>query len=95
MKTEFKHIVTYEFWDEYLEANRLNPSMKPLFWHRLFPIQEDRIVYFDCHSFHRGVKAIENGWRWFGRVTIDTNRIPTNELRKQVQVYLDKVNAGW
>jgi hypothetical protein len=50
---------------------------------------------FDCTTFHRGVKATRNGWRWFLRASKGTSRVPTNEVRRQVQVYLDQPEAGW
>lgn len=55
------------------------------------------IVGFDADSFHRCTKAVSNGWRWFIRVSKDTHRTRTvtNELRNQVQVYLDFPTAGW
>jgi len=56
-----------------------------------------QLVYFDCDCFHSGVKAISNGWRWFGRVSRNTERTNkiTNEIRKQVQVYLEFPMEGW
>lgn len=50
---------------------------------------------FDDRSFHRGTAAIANGWRYFIRISYDTGRKPTNEIRRQVQVYLDNINQGW
>ncbi len=58
---------------------------------------DKQLVYFDCDSFHSGVKAISNGWRWFGRVSRNTDRVNTitNEIRSQVQVYLEFPMEGW
>lgn len=56
------------------------------------------IIMFDAHSFHRGQIASENGWRWFGRISYDTDRVKmiTNEIRKQVQVYIPAPDyMGW
>lgn len=48
--------------------------------------------------------VVKNGWRFFIRFSryfdcdgnVIARRNPrTNELRRQVQVYLDNVNAGW
>lgn len=57
----------------------------------------NQLVYFDCHTFHTGIKARANGWRWFGRVSRNTERTKkiTNEIRKQVQVYLEFPMEGW
>ena len=56
-----------------------------------------QLVYFDCNTFHTGDKAISNGWRWFGRVSKNTERVNkiTNEIRRQVQVYLEFPMEGW
>jgi hypothetical protein len=56
------------------------------------------IIAFDAHSFHTGQKALQNGWRWFGRISYDTDRVNniTNELRNQVQVYIPAPDyMGW
>lgn len=53
------------------------------------------IVHFDDRSFHQGVPAVKSGWRWFGRASWNTNRKPTNEIRRQVQVYLENPMEGW
>lgn len=55
----------------------------------------NRVIDFDDESIHQGVRAVRDGWRWFGRVSWDTGRVPTNELRRQVQCYLDKTMDGW
>lgn len=58
---------------------------------------DNHLVAFDWQAFHTGVKAVKNGWRWFGRVSIDTDRVKniTNEIRRQVQVYLEFPMEGW
>ena len=52
---------------------------------------------FDDRTFHQGVRAVANGWRWFIRVSKNTDRTHhcTNELRRQVQVYLEHPMEGW
>lgn len=54
-----------------------------------------RLIYFDSHAFHQGVPATKTGWRWFIRASRNTSRRATNELRKQVQVYLSEPMQGW
>lgn len=59
---------------------------------------EDRTLYqFDWQTFHTGTKAIKNGWRWFGRVSRNTDRTEsiTNEIRVNAQVYLEFPMEGW
>lgn len=56
----------------------------------------DRVLYeFDCNTFHRGVAAVKNGWRWFGRISIGRASKVAPEIRRQVQVYMPTINAGW
>lgn len=80
--------VVYKDWDDYLEGPGRDQG-------RRVSAPDRQLIYFDAASFHRGVTAKANGWRWFGRASIDTDRKPTNELRRQVQVYMGVVNAGW
>lgn len=59
---------------------------------------EDRaLYYFDWQAFHSGTKAVSNGWRWFGRVSRNTDRVAqvTNEIRVNCQVYLEFPMEGW
>jgi hypothetical protein len=59
---------------------------------------KDRTLYFfDWQTFHTGQKAVSNGWRWFGRVSKNTDRTKkiTNEIRQQAQVYLEFPMEGW
>ena len=56
------------------------------------------IMYeFDNYSFHQGTAAVSSGWRWFIRVSKDTDRALDckNEIRKQTQVYMENPVEGW
>lgn len=68
------------------------------------------LIFFDDRTFHKGSACVKSGWRWFGRITKyykefntcndDFYRIsppikPTNEVRKQVQVYMSDLHEGW
>lgn len=62
------------------------------------------LVKFDDRTWHRGVAATGNGWRFFIRASRyfdkDGNPIArrnkrTNEVRNQVQIYMSAENAGW
>jgi hypothetical protein len=55
------------------------------------------LYYFDCNTFHTGVRARNHGWRWFGRVSRNTDRVKTitNEIRVNAQVYLEFPTEGW
>lgn len=59
--------------------------------------QDRTLYYFDCDAFHTGQKAETNGWRWFGRVSKNTDRVKkiTNEIRVNAQVYLEFPMEGW
>lgn len=56
-----------------------------------------RLIQFDCYAFHTGVPAVASGWRWFVRVSRNTERTKkiTNEIRRQVQVYMQFPEEGW
>ena len=56
-----------------------------------------QLIYFDWQSFHTGTKCVKNGWRWFGRVSRNTDRTKsiTNEIRRNAQVYLEFPMEGW
>lgn len=56
-----------------------------------------QLLLFDWQSFHQGTKAVSNGWRWFGRLSVNTDRANkvTNEIRRQAQVYLEFPMEGW
>ena len=55
------------------------------------------LIYFDCNTFHTGIGARSNGWRWFGRVSRNTDRVNkiTNKIRVNCQVYLEFPMEGW
>lgn len=63
----------------------------------VYEAESGRYIQFDCNAFHTGVKAVAGGWRWFIRLSRNTSRQKTitNEIRRQVQVYLDEPMAGW
>jgi hypothetical protein len=56
-----------------------------------------RLLMFDWQTFHQGTKCVKNGWRWFGRVSWDTDRVNTvtDEIRRNAQVYLTVPFDGW
>lgn len=57
----------------------------------------DPVIYFDNHSFHQGAMANARGFRWFARVSWDTDRTKkiTNEIRRNANVYLPAPMEGW
>lgn len=63
--------------------------------YRVRQVSDGDVLLFDWQSFHRGVPATKNGWRFFIRATINTDREFFNEVRQQVQVYLPAPEAGW
>lgn len=56
-----------------------------------------QIIYFDWQTFHQATKAVGSGWRWFIRLTRNSDEVlmAKNEIRKQVQVYLEFPMEGW
>lgn len=55
------------------------------------------LLQFNHDTWHTGSKAVGNGWRWFGRVSRNTDRAKkiTNEIRMNAQVYLEFPMEGW
>lgn len=85
------HETVYEHWHKAVDA-ACNSG-------RMFRVSTESGAYtqFTNNSFHQGVEAVGNGWRWFIRVSKNTDRTKncTNELRRQVQVYLENPIQGW
>jgi hypothetical protein len=83
----------YSVWHEQVEQDIKEGSLKRV------PVPSNKLIHFNCDSFHQGTKAIKNGWRWFGRLSWDAGyeqgRPHRNEVRKQVQVYLEHPMEGW
>lgn len=83
--------IVYKKW--HLEVEKLITD-----WELIVKKAEDRTLYaFDWQTFHTGTKAVANGWRWFGRVSRNTDRTKhiTNEIRVNSQVYLEFPMEGW
>lgn len=81
----------YRAW--HAEVERLLDEGKLARWQA----PDRQLIRFDWQCFHTGTKALSNGWRWFGRVSRNTERTSkiTNEIRSQVQVYLEFPMEGW
>lgn len=63
----------------------------------LVKAKDRTLIYMDCNTFHQGNMSVSNGWRWFGRVSRNTDRVNnvTNEIRRNAQVYLEFPMQGW
>jgi hypothetical protein len=55
----------------------------------------NQLIFFDDRTWHQGTKAVANGWRWFIRASRNTERVCLNEIRRQVQVYMENPMEGW
>lgn len=62
-----------------------------------YEAESGKLIYFDWQTFHTGQKTKESGWRWFARISRNTDRQKniTNEIRNQVQVYMEFPMEGW
>ena len=80
----------YKQWDDSIDSqlNKYNDYV-------VMNAESNKLYEFDCDTFHRGTAAVKNGWRWFGRVSIGRKRTVPSEIRRQVQVYMPTINAGW
>jgi hypothetical protein len=79
--------VIYRKWDEVLTGQDFQRVQAP----------SGVYVQFDFQSFHTGTKAVKSGWRWFIRLSRNTDRQKniTNEIRRNAQVYLEFPTMGW
>ena len=83
--------VVYGEWHKDLE-HLLGEENSPLTRQSAEP---GKLWAFNCQTWHRGTGATSNGWRWFGRISKNTERKVFNEIRTQTQVYLPCENEGW
>lgn len=60
-------------------------------------IPDRTLCYFDWQTWHTAIESNGNGWRWFGRLSRNTDRTKriTNEIRVNAQVYLKMPYEGW
>jgi hypothetical protein len=83
--------VIYRSWHPMVE--------KQLEEHLLVPyhMRSGEYVQFDWQSMHTATKAVGSGWRWFIRLSRNTlrQRSISNEIRRQVQAYLEAPMDGW
>jgi hypothetical protein len=79
----------YKIWNDYIvgliEYGTLERVEAP----------SNRLVFFDCDTFHQGAVTRKKGWRWFGRITRGSKLKVANEVRRQVQVYMPFPTQGW
>lgn len=65
----------------------------------LYKAPSGQLCHFDCDTFHQGVRAVGRGFRWFGRLSWDAGyeegRPHANEVRRQVNVYMEFPMEGW
>ena len=81
----------YQQWDREVEAQLVDPHSGV----KANDAGTGLVIKFNDLTMHRGSAAVANGWRWFIRVTFNSKRPVTNEIRRQVQVYLPTLNQGW
>ena len=79
----------YKDWNNELNLMIKMGKLKPQ------PVVPGLPIYFDWQTFHRGMPATKSGWRMFIRASWDTDRPKLNEIRKQTQVYMSELEAGW
>lgn len=84
-KTVYKH------WHPEVLRNIENGTLKQ------WECPDRTLLQFNHDTWHTGSKAVLNGWRWFGRVSRNTDRVKkiTNEIRVNAQVYLEFPMEGW
>lgn len=101
-KAEFRKVpddqVVYDQWHKDVEWCINYSHLDPIWAPNL------TLVKFNDRTWHRGTAARKNGWRFFIRASRyydkDGNPIArrnprTNEIRRNAQVYMSALNAGW
>ncbi len=83
--------IQYNIWDNEIQKLRTEKELN------IIEAKSGELIQFDCDTFHTGTRAVKDGWRWFIRLSRNTERQKsiTNEIRRQVQVYIDPMKAGW
>lgn len=83
--------IIYKKWDPIIVQQVVAEELS------LTEISSGRYVEFDWQSVHTGQPAKFGGWRWFIRLSRNTDRQNkiTNEIRRQAQVYLEFPKEGW
>lgn len=86
-----QNIVQYNVWDAEIQQMRNEKELN------IVEVKSGVLYQFDNNSFHTGTRAINDGWRWFVRLSRNTDiqKTITNEIRRQVQVYVDPMKSGW
>jgi hypothetical protein len=81
----------YKHWHKRVEADLASGALKRI------DAPPNRFIGFDWQTWHQGTRARASGWRFFIRFTRNSDRVRsiTNEVRRQVQVYLESPMEGW
>ena len=79
--------IIYKNWDLLIENH--TPAI------RRYDVASGLVIHFTWQSFHRGMPATQDGWRFFIRASRKTHRKFLNQIRTQTQVYLPITNQGW
>lgn len=80
--------VVYKEWNSEINNDRINDVS-------IQTIKNGEILQFNTETFHRGVSAVGNGFRWFCRASFNSTRTPANEIRQNANVYMSNLNEGW
>lgn len=87
-----KHPI-YRYWHTQVESDIRDDCLVRV------SVPSNRLIRFDWRGFHQATRAVDRGWRWFGRLSWDAGyeqgRPHYNEIRRQVQVYLEYPMEGW
>jgi hypothetical protein len=54
---------------------------------QLYRAPSNQLIWFDDRVWHRASSAVKSGWRWWGRMSYSTHRIPTNKIVENYPVY--------
>lgn len=80
-----------EFTKKCAQPDRPSPFPAP----PIIRLPSNHIYLMNYSCVHTATPATTAGWRWFGRLTLNTDRQIVNQIRTQTNVYLNVSEAGW
>lgn len=87
--------IVYKEWNDKINEILAHPKKYKDIYVNVHSFTHNQIFWFDSFSFHRGMPARQTGWRFFIRASWNTKRKPLNEIRRNAQVYMAALEAGW
>lgn len=79
----------YKEWDPVVEEYCNDKVLKRV------TAPEAKLIFFNCHTWHRGMPTNKFGFRFFIRATRNSMLPAKNEIRYNANVYMPILEEGW